>query len=103
MANNVSIENSPTEKIVTIEFDDSRTIITTNKRTGKDEIDDQGPAPCHEKAYLADIEININTQKLEKKGGKISGIFSPLSEEVIFFTNSPGCYWYWNRRYWIWR
>ena len=62
---------------------------------------DEGDAPPSQEADLGDLELKYIRKS--EYGGKISGILSSPCEEVIFFTNSPGCYWYWNGRKWKWR
>ena len=97
MGNNISVNETLTEKEIVIEVDEKETKITRNKLTGQTSWTGPGDVP----------KIPSNALQLMfpdgREGGKISGICSLNSTEVVIFTNSPGCFWYWTGGYWIYR
>lgn len=88
----VSVNVGPKKKEVKINFEGKEFVFKIDKETGNETI-----GPGAGTAPLGDLEL-----KKGQAGGKISGIVFPSPNEVVIFTNSPGCAWYWNGRYWIW-
>ena len=102
--NNVTlIDEGIKERIVKVQCGDQYTVITKSKWSGievKATDDSTEWAPYG--TGTQDLG-NLELKDTSGNGGTITDIFFPAPNEVVIFTNTPACYWYWTGRKWIWR
>jgi hypothetical protein len=88
------MENDKKKKKVVIKFDGEEWVHITDPRNGTTKV-----KPTGKQNNLDQIGI-VDLKDPKKIIHKVSGIWP---DEIVIFTNSPGCAWYWNGRKWIWR
>ena len=92
MSNSVLMENDEKHKKLVINYDGQEWVLEGPR--GKEFTGTGG-----EQAQLNELALKY----IKDPSGKDHLITGIWPDEVVIFTNSPGCVWYWTGMKWIWR